>query len=144
MKILKKIVHFFADGFFEMLLNNTIHFILWPLAFFLLWCIGSLFGKISFFFSLGFVAIFLLQGPILHAMDPDRYNELLAKANGGKPFLQTRPAVYLFFAAVLVLITCIVTFVSEAKSDNLPFLIVLAVLSAGYIGLFLFSAFRKK
>lgn len=119
---MKKVLRFFAETYYELLLNKTIVFIVLLIAGFVLWMSGdnellSVFGKIGTIAVAAFTLFCWLHGWILYALDRERWKTIRAEANGGKPFLRTKPALVLAVFALLLLITTVFTLFKGDSGD---------------------------
>lgn len=141
---MKKILRFFGETFYELLLNKTLVLIAISLIGLGVWQVGAdrlvtTFGMIAFFFSLGFIAFCWLQGLILRAVDKELWQSLQDSAYGGRGFLRSKQGLYLLIAAVFILVLMVIAL----ATGNAPYMaatIILIALSVLYILLFFFGA----
>ena len=146
---MKKVICFFAEAYYGLLLNKTIAFIVLLLLEFFFWTDGneeddlfSLFGKIGMIMTAAFMLFCWIHGWILYALDREKWTELRAEANGGKPFLRTKQALVLAVFALLLVITTIYTLAVGEQSSFTVQWIVLAALSVIYLVCFILGPNR--
>lgn len=119
---MKKVLRFFAETYYELLLNKAIVFIALLIAGFIMWTYGGekiirVFGMIGTIAAAAFALFCWLHGWILYALDREQWKKIRANANGGKPFLRTKQALVLAVFAVLLLITTVYTLIKGAPGD---------------------------
>ena len=145
----KKILRFFGETFYELLLSKTLVFIVLPIISLAAWQLGDdelvpVFGMIAFYISLGAIMFCWLQGLFLRAVDKDLWQSLRNNAYGGKGFLRSKQGLYLCVAATILLLSTVAMLLSGENSPAPGLLVVLDVLAILYLALFIIGPERIK
>ena len=119
---MKKVLCFFAECYYELLLNKSIIFIVLLIVGFIMWTEGDdelsrVFGMIGTIAVAAFALFCWLHGWILYALDREKWKRTRANANGGKSFLRTKQALILAICVVLLMITTVNTLIKGDPGD---------------------------
>ena len=134
---MKKVIRFFAEIYYETLMNKTIVFIILLFMGLALWMgedeVVRIIGIMGMIATAVFMLICLIHGWILYAMDREKWRTIRENADGGFPILRTRPGLILAVFALLMLITTIYALFTGDGRDISRQWMILTVLSVLYL-----------